>query len=83
MDGGLIAHGSKIFSEYLTPTRLKDFRLFLAENLMVGGKKIFLEDPSKKFFTPTRLKTIRWVNFYKKKKKTELNPNEKKRRHRQ
>jgi hypothetical protein len=25
LDGGLIARGSKIFSEYLTPTRLKDF----------------------------------------------------------
>src|SRR5213080_4688718 len=49
LDGGLIAHGSKIFSEYLTPTRLEDFRLFLAENLMVGGKKIFLEDSSEKF----------------------------------
>jgi hypothetical protein len=79
LDGGLIAHGSKIFSEYLTPTRLKDFRLFLAENLMVGGKKIFLEDPSKKLFTPTRLNTIRWVDFYKKKIKTGFVPNHKNR----
>lgn len=79
LDGGLIAQGSKIFSEYLTPTRLKDFRLFLAENLMVGGKKKFLEDPSEKYFTPTRLKTIRWVNFYKKKIKRGFVPNHKNR----
>nr|ATC70075.1 hypothetical protein [Curvularia trifolii] len=79
LDGGLIANGSKIFSEYLTPTRLEDFRLFLAENLMVGGKKIFLEDRSEKYFTPTRLKTIRWVNFYKNKIKRGFVPNHKNR----
>jgi len=66
LDGGLIANGSKIFSKYLTPTRLKDFWFFLASYLMVGGKKIFLEDPSGKkqyINPPTRLKTIRWVKL--------------------
>nr|YP_010371636.1 ribosomal protein S3 [Exserohilum rostratum]UOU81290.1 ribosomal protein S3 [Exserohilum rostratum] len=77
LDGGLIAKGSKIFSEYLTPKRLEDFRLFLAEKQKVGGKKIFLEDRSEKFSIHTRLESIRW--FHKSKVKTGFVPNHKNR----
>jgi hypothetical protein len=73
LDGGLIAHGSNIFSKYLTPTRLKDFWSFFSASLMVGGEKIFLDDPSKNYINPpTKLKKIRWVKLDEKFFKKEL-----------